>query len=156
MAGLFQRLLVPVDGSEPSVNAGVAATALASQTGGHILFCSVVDDAGVIAETSEMPWTDPTPVIETLTEDARGFLAEAERRAAEAHVPCTTELATGNPVEEIVRLADERGADLIVMGSHGRGGLERLILGSATEGVLRRCRVPLLVIRQDARLPAPP
>jgi nucleotide-binding universal stress UspA family protein len=145
---IFEHLLVPVDGSEPSESAVDVAVAIAQQSGGEIIFCSVVNDAGIIAEVSEVPYADPTPAIDALTEAARDSLAAAAARAAAAHVASKTELVEGDPVSQIVRLADEGGADVIVMGSHGRRGLERLFLGSTTEGVLRSCTVPVLVIRK--------
>lgn len=77
-------------------------------------------------------------------------LAAAADAAAALGVSATTEQVQGEPVHRIVEVADERGCDLIVMGSHGRSGLARLILGSVTDGVLRHAHVPVLCIREDA------
>jgi nucleotide-binding universal stress UspA family protein len=79
-------------------------------------------------------------------------LKSAQRAAARARVAAEVVLAGPvAPAPAIVRVAERRRCDLIVMASHGRGGLQRVVLGSVTEGVLRRTRRPLLVIRCTAR-----
>ena len=87
-----------------------------------------------------------------MTEGGKRILSEALHAAATAHAKARAELCEGEPVAAILRLADEHGVDLIVMGSHGRGGIGRLLVGSTTEGVLRRCNVPVLVLREGVAL----
>jgi universal stress protein A len=66
------------------------------------------------------------------------------------HVKVRREIVIGNPVDEIVRVAGETKADMIVMGTHGRSGFSRLLMGSVAEGVLRKVACPVLFVKQPA------
>ena len=74
-------------------------------------------------------------------------MAEAAGRATVLGLSARTALSDGSPIEAIRKLAHDECADLIVMGSHGRRGLERFVVGSTTEGVIRERDVPVLVVR---------
>jgi nucleotide-binding universal stress UspA family protein len=76
----------------------------------------------------------------------RELLEAAAKAAAERGIAAETRLEDGAPVEAILHLARELAPDLIVMGTHGRRGLTRLVLGSTTESVLHRSAVPVLVV----------
>jgi len=69
-------------------------------------------------------------------------------------VPCRRRVVEGDPADVILRVADEEKADLIVMGTHGRTGLTRLLMGSVAESVLRRADCPVLTYRNPAATPA--
>jgi nucleotide-binding universal stress UspA family protein len=152
VSGLFRLILVPVDGSEPSAGAVASAARIAVACDAELLFCSIVDRNKLVAEAAQMPFADPTPAIDAVTEGGKRILGEALHAAADAHAKARAELCEGEPVAAILRLADEQGVDLIVMGSHGRGGIGRLLVGSTTEGVLRRSNVPVLVLREGVTL----
>jgi len=79
-------------------------------------------------------------------------LMDADPRLRE--MPIKTELTEGDPVEEILRVAKDLGCDLIVMGTHGRSGLNRLLMGSVAEAVLRKGPCPVLVVKSPVPLPA--
>lgn len=81
-----------------------------------------------------------------LDDEAHGLLAEAAEHV-KGYAAAETVTLTGQPVSGILDCADSVGADLIVMGSHGRGGIRRALLGSVAEGVLRRANVPVMIIR---------
>ena len=68
-------------------------------------------------------------------------------KPADPKVPFEHRLVMGNPAEEIVRLADEEGADLIVMATHGRAGFKRLLMGSVAEEVVRRAKCPVFTFK---------
>ena len=72
----------------------------------------------------------------------------------DAALPVARRLAMGAPAAEICRIAAEEGADMIVMGTHGRTGVMRLLMGSIAESVLRHAPCPVLVYRETARKPA--
>ena len=76
------------------------------------------------------------------------MLAELVDQRFAGRAEVVTEVPRGSPHIEIVRLAEERGADLIVMATHGRGFISHAILGSTTERVVRRAPCPVLVIRR--------
>lgn len=81
-------------------------------------------------------------------ERASELLAEAAERAASEDRALHTEIEEGHPPTVIVSYAEERGIDQIVVGSHGRTGVERLLLGSVAEAVVRRSPVPVTVVRE--------
>ncbi|MGP6156882.1 MAG: universal stress protein [Vulcanimicrobiaceae bacterium] len=144
---MFQRMLVPVDGSGPSRDAVGLAIATAAAVGGTLIFCSVVDSDRIVMECAAMPFVDPTPSIDGLKARANEALAAAVARAEGMGLRAESMLKEGEPVKTVLSMAHLYAADLIVMGSHGRRGLQRLLLGSTTEGVLREADIPVLVVR---------
>jgi nucleotide-binding universal stress UspA family protein len=143
----FQRILVPVDGSEPSGDAAALAVRLASDLRATLTFCFVVDREAIVAQYVAMPYGDAGPSLEYAHEEGERILAAAGAQAAAAGVAQQGERLEGSAVDEIVRFCEARGFDLIVMGSHGRRGLARMFMGSVAEGVLRTAAVPVLVVR---------
>jgi nucleotide-binding universal stress UspA family protein len=90
----------------------------------------------------------PTELVQKLSADAEANLQEVCDRAIRAGVRATTAAVEGIPSEAIVALADSRGMDLIVMGTHGLTGFKHLLLGSVAERVLRGASCPVLTVRQ--------
>lgn len=142
----FQRILVPVDFSATSIEALRLAASLA-RGGAHLDLLNV----GVLPDPS---LAGPVPSSSVLLEiaarmaESRGSELEAlRRREVPAEVGSATHLREGNPAEEIVAAAQELGSDLIVLGTHGRQGLEALVLGSVAERVTQRSPIPVLVTR---------
>jgi nucleotide-binding universal stress UspA family protein len=145
--GPFNSVLVPYDGSEPARAALTQALVLLQATA-RLIVLTVVNEAPVMAESgSAMVAYDPTPLLEALDEEGRVRLADAVSRCAAAKVTPITEIGHDLPVPAILAAAKAHGCDLIVMGTHARTGVERLFLGSTTEGVLRWSDVPVLTIR---------
>lgn len=145
---VFQSLLVPIDGSDPSNAACALAIRLASATSATVLFINVVETDKIIA--SVMPgqgMADPTPAIESLRAAGTAMLRDTVASASGAGVKATSEVLEGDCIETILATASSHGVDLIVIGSHGRSGLQRLMLGSVAEGVLRHSSVPVLVTK---------
>ena len=145
---VFRSLLVPIDGSDPSNAACTLGVRLAGDTGASLIFLNVVESDKIIA--SVMPGqglADPTPAIESLRLAGAAMLKDAGATAAASGVKATSELLEGDCIETIVDYATSHAVDLIVIGSHGRSGLQRLMLGSVAEGVLRHSTVPVLVTK---------
>ncbi|HTU83468.1 MAG TPA: universal stress protein [Candidatus Acidoferrales bacterium] len=138
-------ILVPVDGSEPSLRAVDEAAELAKVAGTGIVVAHVVDPA----KAAMLTYGNPQFVagcLDAIREEGRELL-EAARVRARGHVErVETRLIQGSPGQEIVKLAREIGATWIVMGSHGRTGLARLLVGSVAEDVLRHAGVPVLIV----------
>ncbi len=86
-------------------------------------------------------------LLERRREEARDLLAEAEDRAADYGRSVETAVAVGQPADEIVEYAAENELDLIVVGSHGRTGFSRVLLGSVAERVARQAPVPVTIVR---------
>lgn len=131
---LFTRILVPVDFSEPSVEALGLAVTIAMRTGARLTLLNVDSD--------------------TLPQDMNARLGSLHRLVARdvptsVHFEIITD--TGNAAERINFHAQSGHHDLVVMGTHGKTGIERVILGSVAETVVRTCPVPVLVTHDRVR-----
>jgi nucleotide-binding universal stress UspA family protein len=145
-----KTILVPLDGSIFAEAALAPAVDLAREAGAKLLLLRA-------AEAHTLPLADPIKAEVDVVHEAQEYLAAARARVTAAGVRNVEVSAWyGPPVEAIVEAARCRHADLIVMSSHGRSGVARLVLGSVAERVLRATAVPILLIRPDgARVDAP-
>jgi nucleotide-binding universal stress UspA family protein len=155
----FQRILVPTDFSDCSHSACDVATQLATKFGASIDILHVDEPPAwqgfVIPELIvSMPNEASTSLhkfVQTRTQRALEQLVEKLQRAGVTHVRHRTE--AGEPGSLILRIAAEEHFDLIVMGTHGRKGIERLVMGSVAEGVVRQARCPVLTVRARDEAP---
>jgi nucleotide-binding universal stress UspA family protein len=138
---MYDRILVPTDGSTGTAHVVMQALNLADRYGATVHALHVVD-------------TDLSSVLSDVGNDAeelrrRGRRAvETVERMAESHgIDVTTELREGDPAETILSHAEEIGADVIVVGTHGRSGVRRHLLGSVTERLVRHATCPVLTVR---------
>jgi nucleotide-binding universal stress UspA family protein len=145
---VYQRILVPIDGSEVSNAAVEEAAKLAKELRARLCLVHVVDLSGLYRTVgSGVPIGD---IEQLVLQGGQQELNQAEGIAArEGIIPETTLIrsASGRISTAIIDQAKRWAADLIVMGTHGRGGLERLFLGSVAEGVARAATVPVLLVR---------
>jgi nucleotide-binding universal stress UspA family protein len=145
-----RTILHPADFSECSRPAFELACALARDYGARLVVIHVAQLPLLMPEGGVLV---PSPVDEA--EGARVRLEQV--RPADSRVGVRHRLAEGDPAEEILKVAEEEQADLIVMGTHGRGGLSRLLMGSVAEGVLRQAPCPVLTVRAPFHVsPTPP
>jgi len=149
---MYSRIVCAIDGSDLSNKALNQAFVLASRLGAELIAVTVTDPSVIIAPGADMMMVDMSSVIADLdkakAQGAKQILDEAARLAEEAGIPLTTLYVPGLPAAEgIIKCANERGADLIVMGSHGRRGLGRLLLGSQASEVLAHADIPVLVVK---------
>lgn len=147
----LETVLVPLDGSPLAENALPAAVDLVKDRPGVTL---VLVRA---AEASTLPGIDPTDAQVAVVHDAETYLDAVSARLAEQGVKqVRTSVWYGPPAPAILEAAEVGKADLIVMSTHGRSGLGRLILGSVAESVVRGTRTPIMLVRdQGAPLAAP-
>ena len=140
----LRTVLVPVDNSPGSVAALAQARELAALTHAHLILLEVVAPVHGWDDSPEMsPEWD-----EELRTGAQGFVTQLARQQRE-HGVAATGLAEAGPVAEtIARIARERDVDLIVMGTHGRIGPRRALLGSIADAVVRTAGLPVLLVRQ--------
>ncbi len=146
---MYQRILVPYDGSSTSRRGLDEAVKLAKLTGGSIRLLHVVDDL-IYAAGFEAYAVYSNDVIPLIVAAGEKILAEGKARVTAAGVRVDTKLmeATARRVCDFVtEEVTEWGADLIVIGTHGRRGLGRLFLGSDAEQVVRLSPVPVLLVR---------
>lgn len=145
---MFSSILVPVDGSGPADRAVGLALQVARATGARLWFVNVISDSEIVLD-AEAPLVNPQARIDVERSKADALLSAAAATAKASGVQADIECVEGEPIDRIVAFATERGCDLIAMGTHGRSGLARLLLGSVTEGVLRHSHVPVLCIREE-------
>lgn len=138
---MYERILLPTDGSDLANQAFEHALDLAETYDAELHFVYAVD---VPTEVGDIDASMVRRELENVGEEASESLAH---RAEEAGLDVTTELLRGRPHEAILNYADENDVDLIVMATHGRSGLDRYLLGSVTEKVVRLSDVPVLTVR---------
>jgi nucleotide-binding universal stress UspA family protein len=142
---MFTHILVPIDGSDCSLHALGIAASFAREQQARLTICTVVDPAKAAAMAFGEAALSAA-CMDALDEEGKTLVQDASTRVQPASA-VHTEVLDGAPVEGIVQYARESGADLIVIGSHGRSGISRLVLGSVAEGVIRNATVPVLVVR---------
>jgi universal stress protein A len=121
------------------------------------LACSLARDHGArvvvmhVAGAAHADLYKGMPVVEQLEEHDRALMEKLHKvRADDAGIPVEHRMEKGVPADEIIRVAQEIGSDLIVLGTHGRTGLQRLLMGSVAEVVLRRATCPVLAVKAPA------
>lgn len=142
---MVEKVLVPYDGSPLSQRA--LERALTKHPDDQITVLYVIDPMLSVyeAETKGLPtastWHD------RMTERADDICAEAAERADERDCAISTATEVGRPARTILDYADEHGTEHIIMGSHGREGVSRLVLGSVAERVMRQAPIPVTIVR---------
>jgi len=148
MMAMFKHLLIPTDGSELSEAAIQAGIQFAKSINAKVTGFHAMPKFHVIAYGPEIVGDTKEQFAKDCKARADRFLAVVVRAAKAADVPCETVLQTTDyPYEAIITTAKEKGCDLIMMASHGRGGIEAFLLGSETQKVLSHTKVPVLVFR---------
>ena len=144
------KILVPLDGSALAETALPSAAALADATGAALLLLRA-------AEAPAFAVGDPTEAQVRVVREAEEYLDAVKRRLqADTRAPIATAVWYGNPAETIAEAARFNRADMVVMTTHGRSGLGRILLGSVAESVIRSTATPILVLHPDgAPLQAP-
>ena len=143
---LFQRLVVPTDFSDCAEEAWAFAQRIAETLGSEVVLVHVFVEAPLYGDPA-LPVGSAWEVVE----EARKWVAdELDKWAARARAKGVTVrpvMRTGSPAKEIVDTVTEEGADLVVMGTHGRGGVSRVLLGSVADRVIRLAPCPVLTVR---------
>ena len=148
---MYKSILVPLDGSEASEDGLQQAIGIAHGDKATLHLLHVIDSFPVMFEMSAQANFDT--MKQSLRSWSEGMLETARRKAAEQGVNAQVivrELVTGRVSDAIVDVARDAACDLIVMGTHGRRGLRRMMLGSDAESVVRLCHIPVLLVPQRA------
>jgi nucleotide-binding universal stress UspA family protein len=147
---MYRNILIPTDGSELSQKAVAKGVELAKALAAKVTAYFAAPPATPIVYRNHFPVGYATPdehqrMIEAATAKVLGFV---DVTAKAAGVPCETLHTTSDfPEDEICKIAERHNCDLIVMGTHGQGGLRGALIGSVTQKVLNLAKVPVLVIR---------
>jgi nucleotide-binding universal stress UspA family protein len=137
---MYQRILVPLDGSSLAEGMLPHVQALAKSLGAELVLLRV-------AFTHILPGADPIQAQVTAVQEAEDYVSGLAKRLQEEGVKAEGKVRYGDPVEEILDHVVWDRIDLIAMATHGRTGLSRVVMGSVAEHVLRRTSVPMLLMR---------
>ncbi|KAF0104000.1 MAG: UspA domain-containing protein [Rhodospirillaceae bacterium] len=140
---IFKKILVAVDDAPISAHAADIAAELAQLAGAELAFVHVIDAELVNAADTGI---QPDVFAAAAKEDARKLIDDFRKRLPQ-QLAALEFVPIGAPHTEIVKAAKDLPADLIVIGSHGRGGIKRVLLGSVAESVMRNAPCPVLVVR---------
>ena len=141
---MFGKILVAIDGSGTSEKALDCALdeARVWKSALHVVY---VVETGLF---SSLPMDNTWEIMLSMLEkEGHTALADAEKRAETKGVSITTHLKEGHAGNEIVKIADDVGADLVIIGSHGKSNVDRILLGSVSSYVVSNCRKAVLVVR---------
>jgi len=149
---MYNKILVAMDGSDTSVEALDEALRMATVAQASVHVVCVVDQAPFLPYAG---YYDPDSLIDAARKDSAKVLERARHAIARMGLKGDIELAETASISDDVpsclkRCADRYGADLVVMGTHGRRGLRRMVLGSVAERFLRVATVPVLMVRGGA------
>lgn len=131
---MFEKILVPTDGSEYADRAVEVALGLARELGTRVVALHVLDEKLILP-------------LEVLEEEGRHILEEVRRRGEEIEVPVDEIILFGNPRQDMAKITTKSGADLMIIGTHGRTGVEKLLLGSVAENALKTVKVPVMLVK---------
>jgi nucleotide-binding universal stress UspA family protein len=146
----WKTILVPHDFSSCANHAAALARDVARVTGAKLVLAHVAEiPAGLGVDTAIVPEEGGAPIKlrDYAVANAEERLGDLADRLRKDGMEVVTTVVVGDSVDEILRATAEAGADLIVMGTHGRTGLRHLLTGSVTEKVVRHATVPVLTVR---------
>jgi nucleotide-binding universal stress UspA family protein len=135
---MYERLLVSTDGSENMERVIKSGITIADQLEVSVHALSVIPNV----VTRDHLAYDP----ETAAENA---VEELKQKCRERGIAVDTEIRKGDPVEEILNCSEENNIDIIILGTHGRTGLDHAVIGSVAEQVVRRAPVPVMTVRSE-------
>jgi len=147
---MYRKIMVAVDGSRNSDLALAEAIQLAKACGSEIAVVHVIDNAYLRCDPL---FIDPDELRKALREDGESLLKGARERLEAERIACTTRLidepaAIGDVSTVVEQAAQESGAELLVIGTHGRHGMRRLLMGSVAEGLVHHTKLPVLLVRR--------
>ncbi|WP_440946270.1 universal stress protein [Methanosarcina sp. T3] len=141
---LYRKILVATDGSESARKAADTAIDLSRLSGAKIYAVYVVDRSVYSSVPEDPEWEEAMYVLfREMGEEAVSYV---EKTAKNAGLQVESALLEGHPAEEIINFAEKNGMDLIIVGSLGKSGVERFLLGSVSEKVVRNAKIPVLVV----------
>ncbi|MFB3766078.1 MAG: universal stress protein [Methanotrichaceae archaeon] len=150
---MFEKILVATDGSKHSEHAAQMGIELAKLSKGKVTAVYVADEGRYFVPISDAGFNLSSGVMDSI----RGSIIKSGETAVKsivdlaknAGVPIETMIIEGRPAEDIIKLAEDSKMDVIVMGSIGKTGIEKFLLGSVAEKVVRGSKVPVLVVHGE-------
>ncbi|SEI94859.1 universal stress protein [Frateuria terrea] len=143
---MYRHILLPTDGSEVSIRAVDAGIELAKWLNARVYALHVILPFQSLAYMTQIIPQSETSYTEESVRWAEHYLGEVREKARQVGIPCDSDYVFDkHPCDAILRVAQEKGCDLIIMGSHGWRGFTKLLLGSETQKVLVHSQLPVLV-----------
>jgi nucleotide-binding universal stress UspA family protein len=138
----FSKVLVVVDGSEYSMNAAEYAISITKEYGAQLIALHVItSDVSTITSTF-------SPQMEEIKKNAQEFFDKIRHKGGNWEIPLRTELiASSSVVGGIIDFAENENIELIVVGTRGRSGLKRLLLGSVASGIVNYAHCPVMIVK---------
>ncbi len=144
----IDRILVPLDGSELSLSILPYVEDMARALGASLVLINTLIPLDIYP-AAEMSPVQVGSVLDDLMAQARSFLAEVAKEVEARGVKARSVVTVGFPVDEVIRVAQEVGAGLLAVATHGRSGVNRWIMGSVADGIVRRSTLPCLMVRPE-------
>jgi len=143
---LYRNIVIETDGSENSRKAISCGIEIAKISVATVYIIHVVDTLSVVSDI----WTAGKDLIhDMMIRDGKKILSETKKTIEDSGVEVKDVLLNGHPGEEIIKFAENNNMDLIVMGTLGATGLEKFLMGSVAEKVVRHSKVPVMVVRNQ-------
>jgi len=146
MAELFEKILIATDGSKRTQNAVDMGLKIAREQNSKVYAVYVVDTVTFTSIPMDVTWENMYQLLKDEGEEAVKAI-----KGQAAGVDVETRVLEGNPAVEITRFASDNDVDLIVMGTLGKSGIDRILLGSTAEKVIRIANCPVLVIKSSKK-----
>lgn len=131
---MFETIVIPTDGSKCSLKAEDVAISIAQKFGAKLVAVHIIDERLIY----------PFDVQE---EEGNEILAEAAEKGKKEGLEVEQVLIVGSPIHDMEKITEKTGADLVVIGTHGKSGLTKLIMGSVAENALKSVKVPVLLVK---------
>jgi len=144
MTGIYQKIVIATDGSEKNLSAIIEGMMIARISGAKLEVIYVIDTKPLTTGVIEESYAG---MYDSFREEGEQALEQVKELAGDLDME--TFILTGRPATEIIRFVKEHGADLLVLGTQGKTGLGKLILGSVAESVVRTAPCSVLVVRKS-------
>lgn len=144
-SSVFKKILIATDGSAGAKKAADAGIEIARMSGAKVHASYVIDTSTYSSVPKDPRWEEA--MYSQFRELGKEATSYVEEKAKEAGVEVEAVLLEGHPAEEIINFAERNEVDLIVLGSLGKSGIERFLMGSISEKVVRNAKIPVLVVR---------
>jgi len=141
---LYKKILIATDGSEHTKNAVDYGIDLAKNSGAKLYAIYVVDTAAFASIPMDAAWES---MYELLRQEGDLAMKYVTEKAGEQGVEVEANIIEGHPADEIIKYSEKNSISLIVLGTLGKSGLDRFLLGSVAEKVVRNSKIPVLVVR---------
>lgn len=131
---MFKNIMLPTDGSKFAEKAADIAIEMAKKLDARVTAVHVIDDKLIYP-------------FEVLEEEGKTILNHVQEKGKENGVPVDEILIVGSPTRDMEKIVEKAGADIIIIGTHGKTGLEKLLMGSVAENTLKTVKVPVLIVK---------